>query len=220
MGAEDAGLGLGLRVVIADDHKIVREGLRMILAHDPEVEVVAEAEDGAGLLALLEEIDVDLVLLDIRMPGLSGLEALEDLRSRYKQVDVVVLTMHDDASYVRRAVELGASGYLLKSVSRSELSRAIHSVAQGKPYIQGELTGPLVASMVDPEGAKPIDGIGDDQRLLLELVAEGLDNRQLAQRLEITEAAVKARLRGVFRSLGVKRRSEAVAVALRLGIIS
>lgn len=209
-----------MRIIIADDHKIVREGLRLILAHDPEIEVVAEAEDGAALLALLEEIEVDLILLDIRMPGLSGLDTLEDIKSRHRDVRAIVLTMYDDASYVRRAVELGAAGYLLKSASREELTRAIHAVASGKSYIQGELTGPLVASMVDPDGTRPIHDVEPDDILILELLADGLDNRQMSQQLDMTEAAVKAKLRVVFRSLGVKRRSEAVAVAMRLGIIS
>lgn len=209
-----------MRIIIADDHKIVREGLKLILAHDPEIEVVAEAEDGAGLLALLEEIEVDLILLDIRMPGLSGLDTLEDIKSRHRDVIAIVLTMYDHPSYVRRAIELGAAGYLLKSASREELYRAIHAVADGKSYIQGELAAPLVASMVDADGAPLIHDLDANDKLILELLAGGLDNRQISQRLEMTEAAVKAKLRIIFRSLGVKRQSEAVAVALRLGIIS
>ena len=221
MGAESEGSERpSLRIIIADDHRIVREGLGLILAHDPEIEVVAEAEDGGSLLALLEEIEVDLILLDIQMPGLSGLDTLENLRDRHRDVRCIVLTMYDDPSYLRRAIELGASGYLLKSASREELTRAIHAVAEGNSYIQGELTGPLVASMVDPKGVRPIRDLDADEKLILELLAEGLDNRELARRLEISESAVKAKLRLIFRSLAVNHRSEAVAVALRLGVIS
>lgn len=207
-----------MKVVIADDHRIVREGLRMILSHEPDIEIVDEVEDGADLLDVLDESDVDIVLLDLRMPGLSGLETLQSLRNRENPVPVVILTMYDDPAYLRRAIELGADGYLLKSVDREELKRALNAVASGQSYIQGELTGPLIASMGTASGT--IDEVDTEARQLLELLAEGLDNQQLAHRLELSEATVKARLRRLYQTLGVKRRSEAVAVALRLGIIS
>lgn len=209
-----------MRVIIADDHRIVRDGLRMILSHDPDIEIVEEVEDGEHLLAVLEEVEADVVLLDIRMPGLSGLETLESLRERQHAIRVVILTMYDDPVYVRRAVELGADGYLLKSVDREELKRALRAVDSGQSYIQGELTGPLIASIAEPGSAGPIGDVDAEGKLMLELLAEGLDNQQLAERLDLSEPAVKARLRRIYRTLGVKRRSEAVAVALRLGLIS
>jgi NarL family two-component system response regulator YdfI len=207
-------------VIIADDHRIVRDGLRMILSHDPEIEIVEEVEDGEHLLAVLEEVEADVVLLDIRMPGLSGLETLESLRERQHAIRVVILTMYDDPVYVRRAVELGADGYLLKSVDREELKRALRAVDSGQSYIQGELAGPLIASIAEPRSAGPIGDVDAEGKLMLELLAEGLDNQQLAERLDLSEPAVKAKLRRIYRILGVKRRSEAVAVALRLGLIS
>jgi NarL family two-component system response regulator YdfI len=209
-----------MRVIIADDHRIVRDGLRMILSHDPEIEIVAEVENGEHLLAVLEEVEADVVLLDIRMPGLSGLETLESLRERQHSIRVVILTMYDDPVYVRRAVELGADGYLLKSVDREELKRALRAVDSGQSYIQGELAGPLIASIAEPRSAGPIGDVDAEGKLMLELLAEGLDNQQLAERLDLSEPAVKAKLRRIYRILGVKRRSEAVAVALRLGLIS
>jgi len=209
-----------VRVIIADDHRIVRDGLRMILSHDPEIEIVEEVEDGEHLLAVLEEVKADVVLLDIRMPGLSGLETLEILRERQHSIRVVILTMYDDPVYVRRAVELGADGYLLKSVDREELKRALRAVDSGQSYIQGELTGPLIASIAEPRSAGPIGDVDAEGKLMLELLAEGLDNQQLAERLDLSEPSVKAKLRRIYRTLGVKRRSEAVAVALRLGLIT
>ena len=209
-----------MRVIIADDHRIVRDGLRMILSHDPEIEIVEEVEDGEHLLAVLEEVKADVVLLDIRMPGLSGLETLEILRERQHSIRVVILTMYDDPVYVRRAVELGADGYLLKSVDREELKRALRAVDSGQSYIQGELTGPLIASIAEPRSAGPIGDVDAEGKLMLELLAEGLDNQQLAERLDLSEPSVKAKLRRIYRTLGVKRRSEAVAVALRLGLIT
>jgi DNA-binding NarL/FixJ family response regulator len=209
-----------VRVIIADDHRIVRDGLRMILSHDPEIEIVEEVDDGEHLLAILEEVEADVVLLDIRMPGLSGLETLESLRERQHSIRVVILTMYDDPVYVRRAVELGADGYLLKSVDREELKRALRAVDSGQSYIQGELTGALIASIAEPRSAGPIGDVDAEGKLMLELLAEGMDNQQMAERLDLSEPAVKAKLRRIYRILGVKRRSEAVAVALRLGLIS
>ena len=209
-----------MRVIIADDHRIVRDGLRMILSHDPEIEIVEEVDDGEHLLAVLEEVEADVVLLDIRMPGLSGLETLEILRERQHSICVVILTMYDDPVYVRRAVELGADGYLLKSVDREELKRALRAVDSGQSYIQGELTGPLIASIAEPRSAGPIGDVDAEGKLMLELLAEGLDNQQLAERLDLSEPSVKAKLRRIYRTLGVKRRSEAVAVDLRLGLIT
>jgi len=209
-----------VRVIIADDHRIVREGLRMILSHDSEIEIVAEVEDGVDLLTVLDDVDVDVVLLDIRMPGLSGLETLERMRDRRHVVPVLILTMHDDPVYLRRAVELGASGYLLKSVDREELRRALHTVASGQSYIQGELAGPLIATMVEPDTTGAVGDVGTEEKQLLDLLSKGLANQQLAEQLGVSEPAVKAKLRRIYRALGVKRRSEAVAVALRLGLIS
>ena len=209
-----------MKVVVADDHRIVREGLALILSHDDEIEIVAEAADGAELLEVIAEVEFDVILLDVRMPGMSGLDALAELQATGSASRVIVLSMYDDAAYVSRAIELGAGGYLLKNVGREELLRALHAVASGRSYIQGEVTGPLLARFMDPKAGGPLSELDVDQRRLLELVASGLDNRAVAEHLTISEATVKARLRVIYRAMGVKRRSEAVAVALRLGLIS
>lgn len=209
-----------MRVVLADDHQIVREGVAMLLASEPNIELVGEASNGDQLLDLLATTDVDVVLLDLRMSGRSGLEVLEELEGNQQSAQVIVLSMHDDPTYVKRAIELGASGYLLKSVSKSELLRALNIVAEGGSYIQGEITAPLVAHMVDPSKGRPIGMLDTRDVEMLQMVADGLDNRALALSLDMSEPAVKAHLRDIYSRLGVKRRSEAVAVALRLGIIS
>ncbi|MFQ5517210.1 MAG: response regulator [Acidimicrobiia bacterium] len=209
-----------MRLVIADDHRIVREGLRLILSHDTDIEIVGEAEDGEQLLTLLQTAKPDVVLLDLRMPGMSGLEVLDRLRELEETVRVIALTMHDDPAYVRRTIERGACGYLLKSVGAPELLRAVHAVAEGKNYIHGEVTGPLVEQMMGVRSGRRVSDIGLDEIQIIEMLADGMDNREVAQHLDVTEAAVKARLRSIYATLGVKRRSEAVATALRLGIIS
>jgi len=209
-----------MRVIVVDDHRIVREGIGMLLAPEPSVEVVAEASDGQELLDLLETTDADVVLLDVRMPGKDGLKVLEELQGRDDAPRVIVLSMYDDPAYVKRAVELGASGYLLKSVGREELLRALETVAAGGSYIQGEITAPLIARMVDPSSAGLVGELSIRDVDMLRMLADGLDNREIARRLDVSEATVKAQLRTIYSRLEVKRRSEAVAVALRLGIIT
>ncbi len=208
-----------MKVIIADDHRIVREGIATLLASEADIELVGEASTGDQLLDLMEFTEVDVVLLDVRMPDKSGLDVLEELRGRSQLPSFIVLSMHDDPSYVKRAVELGASGYLLKSVGKDELIRALEVVAGGGSYIQGEITAPLIARMVDPTGAGPVGDLSPREVETLGMLAEGLDNRAIARRLGVSEAAAKAQLRVIYSRLEVKRRSEAVAVALRLGII-
>lgn len=208
-----------MRVIIADDHRIVREGLRLLLSDEEDIEVVGEAADGDELLALVHETHPDLVLLDVRMPSVSGLDVLDELQGNDRSPRVLMLSMHDDPAYVKRAIELGASGYLLKSVGKEELLRAVRAVGSGSSYIQGEITAPLIARMRDPSLAGPVGSLSPRDIEVLGMLSEGLDNRAIAARLGVSEAAVKAELRAIYARLEVKRRSEAVAVALRLGLI-
>jgi DNA-binding NarL/FixJ family response regulator len=205
-----------MRVVVADDHRIVREGLAFLLSGEADVELVGEAGDVPELLDLLGRVETDIVLLDVRMPGASGLDALADLATEFPTVKVIMLTMHDEPSYVRRAVEGGAAGYLLKSAGREEVLRALRAVAEGKAYIQGEVTAPLV----DELGA-PTDVLRLSPREIevLQLVARGLENKQIARELDISEATVKTYLKSTFERLGARSRAEAVAVGLRSGLI-
>jgi len=206
-----------MRIVLADDHRVVREGIRYMLADRPDLEVVGEVGNGQDLLAQLEAEPVDVVLLDVRMPGMTGLEALAQIRERFPEVRVVVLSMHDQPGYVRRAIELGAAGYLLKSSGRDEILRALAAISQGHSYIQGELMEPLIDSVgrqsPTPRRLRP------RERQVLQLVADGYENKQIARALDLSEATVKTYLRAIFDRLGVSSRAEAVAVGLRLGII-
>jgi DNA-binding NarL/FixJ family response regulator len=209
-----------LRVVVADDHRIVREGLRLLLSGDPDIEIVGEVSDGLSLLELLENTETDVVLMDVRMPRMNGLQALEALRVAAPGARVLILSMYDDPAFVKRAIELGAAGYLLKNAGRDELLRALHTVAEGGAYIQGDITGPLVEQMTNGTRKPPLGSLTVLQVEILHFVADGLDNGQIASELQISEAAVKSHLRTIFSRLGVKRRSEAAVLAVRLGIIS
>lgn len=208
-----------MRVVIADDHRIVREGLRFMLSDHPDVEIVAEAENGEDLLETLEEVKADVVLLDLRMPGMTGLEALDRISADHPRTKVIILSMHDDPGYVRRAVELGASGYLLKNTGRDELLRALKAVQEGGAYIQGEIMGPLLSIFTHGSEEQDTPSLSPRESQVLQLVADGCENKQIAKDLGVSEATVKTYLKNVFARLGVRSRAEAVAVGLRIGII-
>ena len=209
-----------IKIAIADDHRIIREGLDLLLTGIDHIEIVAHASDGPELIELLETEDIDVALLDMRMPMMTGLDVLEHIRDRKIEVAVVILSMYGDPVYVSRAIELGASGYLLKSVGQEELVQAINTVADGKPYFQAEVSGPLVSRMVGNESPGPVGDMSVEQIEILQLLADGADNTMIAQTLSVSEAAAKAKLRAIYSSLGVQRRSEAVAVAMRLGVIT
>ncbi len=207
-----------MKIIIADDHRVVRDGLRWMLSDHPDIDVVGEAADGKELLELAAATPADVVLLDVRMPEMTGLEALEPLREVAPELKVIVLSMHDEPAYVRRAVELGASGYLLKSAGRDEIVRALQHVAEGKAYVQGEVTGPLLETVAAGDQASPLD-LSPRERQVLALIAEGKENKQIARALDLSEATVKTYLKSVFERLDVRTRAEAVAVALREGLI-
>jgi DNA-binding NarL/FixJ family response regulator len=204
-----------MRVILADDHSVVRGGLRWALEHEDDIEIVGEAGDGQALLDLLDGLDADIVLLDIRMPGLGGLDVLPRLTAEHPELGVVILSMHDEPAFIRAAIERGASGYLLKSAGIEELVAALRVVASGKSYIQSSLTHHVFAEVADPGSEQPSErGLE-----ILRLVADGLATAEIAAELGVSESAVKASLQQTFDRLGVSSRAEAVALALRRGLI-
>jgi DNA-binding NarL/FixJ family response regulator len=206
-----------VRLVLADDHRVVREGIAYMLSGEDDIEIVGEADSGAALLELLDAVAVDVVLLDVRMAGMGGLEVLERIENDLPQIRTLMLSMHDEPGYVRRAIELGAAGYLLKSAGREELLQAIRVIADGGVYIQGELVEPLVTTGGRFGGAS--GRLSPRENEVLQLVANGFENKQIATELGLSEATVKTYMRGIFERLGVTSRAEAVAVGLRLGVI-
>jgi DNA-binding NarL/FixJ family response regulator len=203
-----------MKLIIADDHSVVRDGLRWMLSDREDIQIVAEAGDGSELLQVLQGQAADIVLLDVRMPGLSGLDALPEIRESHPETKVIVLSMHDEPAYVRQALSLGAAGYVLKSSGRDELIRALEEVARGGTYVQGEVAAPLA----EP-GADQAHGLSPRELDVLVLLAEGMENKQVARALGISEATVKTHIKSIFERLGVRSRAEAVAVGMRTGII-
>ena len=211
-----------LRVLVADDHEAVREGLRWMLRADDTVEVVGEAGDGEELIHLLDTVECDAVLLDLSMPGMSGLDVLAALKTVNRAIPIVVLTMHDDAAHVDRALGLGASGYILKSAPRDEIIRALIAAAGGGAYVQPSLAKPLLARYVVTDGSASSDQpaqLTPRQLQLLRALAGGRSNKELAHDLGISEATAKGYLKELYARVGVRSRAGAVGYGMRQGLI-
>ena len=205
-----------IRLLIADDHPVVRDGLSSMFARDPGFEVLGEACDGAEAVTLAQALEPDVILMDLRMPGMDGLTAITELARRGVPARVLVLTTYDTDSYVLPAIEAGATGYLLKDAPRAELLHAVRAAAQGQAVLSPAVTARLMSRVRTP-GPGPLS-----QRELevLELVASGATNREAAARLFITEATVKTHLLNIYAKLGVGDRAAAVAEAFNRGLLT
>lgn len=204
-----------IRVMLVDDHRIVREGLAYMLDGIEGIELAGEARSGSELLATIDDVRPDVILLDVHMPEMSGLEALEQLRRDHPDVKVIMLSMHDQASYVQQALRLGARGYVLKNTGLEELVRALELVSTGKLYLQGELAGAVVA----PHEAADLPHLSPRELEVLRLMSDGRENKQIARQLGISEATVKTHVKALYTRLGVRSRAQATSTALRLGLI-
>ncbi|MFD7654725.1 response regulator [Actinosynnema sp. NPDC059797] len=202
-----------IRVVVVDDHPVVRDGLRGMLATAGDVEVVGEAADGAEAVAVVRAVRPDVVLMDLRMPGVDGVTAIERLRG--SSARVLVLTTYDTDSDVLPAIKAGATGYLLKDTPRDELFRAVRSAARGEAVLSPSVATRLVGQVRQP-AAEPLS---DREVEVLGLIARGCTNREAAAKLFISEATVKTHLVHVYAKLGVKDRAAAVAVAYERGLL-
>jgi len=208
------------RLMLVDDHDVLREGLKFMLRAEPDLAVVAEAGDGSEALEKLEASLPDVVLLDVKMPDLGGLETLRRIRERWPELPVLILTMYDDPEYVEQALQAGASGYVLKNITPKELVRAVRAVSEGRGYLQAEITRPVLerfARIAPMLVSTP--HLSPRELDVLRLLAEGRTNRQMAADLGLAEATVKGYLRDLFEKLGASDRAHAVALALRSRLI-
>jgi len=205
-----------VRLLIVDDHPVVRDGLRGMFTGDPDFEVVGEAADGSEALVLVETLRPDVVLMDLRMPGMDGVTAIGKLARSGSTARVLVLTTYDTDADVLPAVEAGATGYLLKDTPREELVRAVRAAARGEsvlaPSVAGRLMGRLRAPAEEPLSQRELE--------VLTLVARGASNREAATRLFISEATVKTHLLHLYAKLGVNDRAAAVATAYDRGLLT
>ncbi|WP_308407097.1 response regulator transcription factor [Streptomyces sp. APSN-46.1] len=204
-----------LRIVVVDDHTVMRAGVVALLAAEPTIEIVGEAGDGREAIGLVERLEPDVALIDLRMPVLDGASATAEILAGRPRTRVLILTTYDTDEEIERAVEAGAIGYLLKDTTREQLVEAIHSAARGETVLAPRVAQRLVAKMRRPAPpaltAREID--------VLNAVADGLSNVEIGRRLVIAEATVKTHLLRVFAKLDVSDRTHAVVVALERGLL-
>ena len=204
-----------VRVVIADDHPVVRAGLRGMLEPESDIEVVGEATNGREAVSLVGRLEPEVVLMDLQMPELDGVAATKQIRERYPETNVLVLTTFDTDADVTRAISAGATGYLLKDAPRQDLFQAIRAAARGESVLSPAVASRLMSKMRGPG----VQSLSEREIEVLTQVADGNSNKDIAGKLYISEATVKTHLVHIFGKLGVDDRTAAVTVALEQGII-
>ncbi|MFI6167042.1 response regulator [Nocardia sp. NPDC051052] len=203
------------RIIVADDHTVMRAGLVALLADEPSIDVVGDCGDGRAAVGLVAQLRPDLAVLDLRMPVLGGVGATAEITAAHPGTRVLILTTYDTDAEIERAVEAGATGYLLKDASREQLVAAIHAAARGETVLAPRVAQRLVARMRRPAPA----ALTPREAAVLTAVADGLSNAEIGARLHIAEATVKTHLLRVFAKLEVSDRTRAVVVALEQGLL-
>jgi DNA-binding NarL/FixJ family response regulator len=210
-----------IRIVLADDHALMREGIRALLSRESDLEVVGEASDGREAIARCRALKPDVVLMDIAMPGLGGLEAALEIRKECPETKILVLTQYEDREYVARFLKVGAAGYVLKKTAGAELASAIRSVQRG-----GLVLDPQVArdALREPEPAAdgegdPYESLTDREKQVLKLVAEGKSNKEVAEVLGISVKTAMSHRERVMEKLGLHNRTDLIRFALKKGVI-
>lgn len=206
---------MSVRILVTDDHPVVRAGLSGMLSGEPDFEVVGEAQNGKEAVAFVGELKPDVVLMDLRMPEMDGVTAIGHIKSDHPDVHILVLTTYESDADILRAIETGATGYLLKDTPREELFGAIRTVAQGQSPLAPGVAARLMQRVRDPEE----EGLSTREIEVLELVAHGTSNKEIAKQLWVSETTVKSHMLHIFDKLGVTDRTAAVTAALKRGII-
>jgi DNA-binding NarL/FixJ family response regulator len=210
-----------IRVFIVDDHPVVRQGVANVLAYYSDIEVVSEAENAAGLFARIEQAKPDIILLDIRMPGPSGIEITRRLKRDRPEIKVIILTTYDDDEYLVGALQAGAEGYLLKSASPAVLASAIRRVGMGERLLSPSLVDKVMREFQEMAQDKTLSefNLNEEDLDILSLIADGATNREIAAELFISTVTAKRRVQEILEKMGASNRTQAAAEAARRGII-
>ena len=212
---------MGIKLVIADDHSMIREGLRQLLELDENLKVVAEAADGNEALEKLDEYNVDVLLLDINMPNMNGLETLKQIKLKNIDVKVLILTIHNEVDYLMKAVEIGCDGYVLKDSDSNLLKKAIYTVYEGEQFVQPTLTPMLNAGLASKvQIDEKLNELTRREVEVLKLIAEGLFNKEIASKLDISERTVKNHVSNIFKKIDVSDRTQAAVFAIKNNLVN
>jgi len=207
-----------MRIVIADDHGIVRSGIRLLLERQPDLEVVAEAADGVDARDTVIREQPDLAILDVKMPGLTGLQATREIKAQLPEVSILILSMHDDERYLFEALKAGASGYVLKSQADTDLLDAIRSVERGEPFLSPSAQQALIRDVLE-RGAEAESELTPREEEIVKMVAEANTSREIAEMLHLSEKTVENHRANAMKKLGMRDRVELVRYAIRQGLV-
>lgn len=207
-----------VQVVIVDDHVMVREGIKQLLEMDGDIKIIGEAGDGEEGIKIIEKTDPDVILLDVNMPKMNGLEMLQKLKETGIPRKVLILTIHNEVEYLLKAVEIGVNGYVLKDSELAVLRKAIFSVHHGENYIQPSLATLLMKRMQE-NTSEVAEGLTKREMEVLKLIAEGMYNKEIAEKLMISEKTVKNHVSNIFRKINVSDRTQAAVYAIKNGFV-
>lgn len=214
---------MNIRVMLVDDHQMMREGLRALFDSEPGVEVVGEASDGRAALKMARTLTPDVVVMDIGMGDLNGIEATRCIKDEFDRTRVVALSAHSDKSYVHHMLKAGASAYVLKSAAHDELIRAVRAASAGKTYLSPEIAGPVIERSTHPEAPpepSAFSVLGSREREVLQLIAEGKTSAETAKRMHISVKTVETHRRNISQKLGIHGTAELTKYAIREGLTS
>ncbi len=210
-----------MKVIICDDQAIIRDGLEMLLNLEKDIEVIGQAQDGAEAVELVEKGPPDLILMDLKMPGLNGIEATRRIRASHPQVKILVLTTYDDDEWLFDAIRAGADGYLLKDTPRAEVIKAVKGTAAGKAFVDPSVAGKLLNQVADQQ-TRPssliTSKLTERELDVLRLIGRGLSNAKIAGRLHLSEGTVRNHVSSIFAKLEVSDRTQAAVIAIRSGL--
>lgn len=211
---------MSIKIVLADDHILIREGIKKLLEFDGSIEIISEAGDGVECLEILKVIRPDVLLLDINMPKMSGIDVLEELKSNSSEVKVLMLTVHNENEYLVKAIDIGAEGYILKDADFMELKKAITTIMEGEAYIQPNLLPSLNSRLIKRDIEKEkLNQLTKRELEILAQIAGGLFNKEIGNNLNISERTVKNHISSIFKKIEVSDRTQAAVFAIKNDVV-